>query len=406
MELGINLGVCSTKIVLPVKKIVNLEYIIFGVYIVLSTIVLPYLNLGFVTTKILVPVLLISYLVRIRKLTLNRSFIFFILFFIWSIFSSFFAKDLAQVIFTESRFFITALQCFILFLFVNKSKDKLIFALRLVSLCSLLYTALLFYYGSIFLFSGDIFRLDPEENELLSNELLSDTNNFGYFCYSGLSALALLYFLTRSSWHIFLFLVFSLLSFQVIQFTASRGSFVILILLVSSVLFVYLLVLSNKYLKMVYLMAFVFGSVFFYSYLNNAMSDSILGKRFTQVGNEETTRQLHAKEAFKIGLNNPILGVGGGNYAVQPRDFERGSFSHNTYTECFANYGFPGSVCLLIFYLEFFSSISLKLINSRLYLFPLFIMMIFLCYNLFYVTYLTMDFMTIFVLNRLSLNIE
>lgn len=64
---------------------------------------------------------------------------------------------------------------------------------------------------------------------------------------------------------------------------------------------------------------------------------------------EEDARIIHYQRAVKIGLDNPITGVGPGNYKLYAPN--RISFSHSSYSELFANNGFPG---LLLFLLMFY----------------------------------------------------
>jgi O-antigen ligase len=141
-----------------------------------------------------------------------------------------------------------------------------------------------------------------------------------------------------------------------------------------------------------------FAGLFIASYTySNYIEGSAVMERFSQLEERESPRSFHMRKAIEIGLTSPIIGVGAGNYAQIPKMIETGSFSHNTYTEIFANYGFIG----LILYLYFFILIlkqTFKLLKYSetktkvvLYLILLYILL-FLIYNMFYVTYLTAEF--------------
>jgi O-antigen ligase len=79
---------------------------------------------------------------------------------------------------------------------------------------------------------------------------------------------------------------------------------------------------------------------------------SILQQRTQDESISEDPRTRHIKRALNIGMEFFPLGVGPGNYAVYTG---RGSFSHNAYTELFANEGPVGLILYLSLLLTFIS---------------------------------------------------
>ena len=108
--------------------------------------------------------------------------------------------------------------------------------------------------------------------------------------------------------------------------------------------------------------------------------------------------KLASKKAIEIGIDNPVIGVGAGNYAIIPKEIEPGSFSHNTFTEVFANFGIIGLIIylkmLLLLTFKILKNFRTKNIKIRIinYQFLLFFLG-FLIYNTLYVVYLSTIFM-------------
>ena len=136
---------------------------------------------------------------------------------------------------------------------------------------------------------------------------------------------------------------------------------------------------------------------------------TFLEERFLVAKENETSRETHVQQALIVGLDNPIIGVGGGNYMYVQHELDVSGFSHNSYTEAFANFGLPGLLILLSVYLEFI----VKLINAlrsnfipdkRIVYYLFSFLIAFMIYNIFYVTYLTIEFMGAFIIARAHLD--
>lgn len=65
---------------------------------------------------------------------------------------------------------------------------------------------------------------------------------------------------------------------------------------------------------------------------------------------DEDSRVLLLQDAFNVGMEHPITGVGPGNYIIY--SYNR-HFSHCTYTELFANTGLPGMLIFVFMLYEF-----------------------------------------------------
>ena len=131
---------------------------------------------------------------------------------------------------------------------------------------------------------------------------------------------------------------------------------------------------------------------------DNYLKDSYLLKRFNDLEERETPRQFHARKAIEIGSDNPLIGVGAGNYAIVPKAIEQGSFSHNTFTEVFANFGLVGVFMYLIMLFALAIKIrkNLKTNNNRIRVINyqiLLFFLVFVIYNTLYVVYLSNIFM-------------
>ncbi len=66
---------------------------------------------------------------------------------------------------------------------------------------------------------------------------------------------------------------------------------------------------------------------------------------------DDEVRILHFHRALKIGMDNPLMGVGPGNYKRYTSN--QLSFSHSSYLELLANNGFPGLIIYVYMFIYF-----------------------------------------------------
>ena len=145
------------------------------------------------------------------------------------------------------------------------------------------------------------------------------------------------------------FLLMIPLSFIIALFTASRQVLLVQIPLI--VILLYLRYLRSKTLKMrfVFIIGVVVCAVFSLDIISETYDNSFLKTR-NEKNIEEDGRFKVLQEAIEVGRENPIVGVGPGNFILHSSDR---IFSHCSYTEVFANNGVIGLI-LYVFLVGYF----------------------------------------------------
>ncbi len=100
---------------------------------------------------------------------------------------------------------------------------------------------------------------------------------------------------------------------------------------------------------MLFLVFLVVLLAIFLPRVESIYEDSYLARR-SEISVNEDSRATLAKEAISVGLDHFPLGVGVGNFYMFSRTKR---FSHNSYTELFANVGIVGLVLFLILVMSF-----------------------------------------------------
>lgn len=244
-----------------------------------------------------------------------------------------------------------------------------------------------------------IFDINLSERRL--EEGVLNANTYGYIVYVGLTSLFLLYSINKRKLNLLLLIIIIPFSIDVILKSASRGASAILVLLIVSNVFIISFFQKElkvkKILKGIVVLSVLFFLIF-YAYIN-FYQGSFLEERFMMLEGDESTREYHLKKAFEIFLDNPVMGVGGGNYAVVPKEIEMGSFTHNTYAEILANYGFFGGSLYFIFQFYILRKITTKITRipyGKILVIRLQVLIFFLLYQIYsflYVVYLNTVFM-------------
>jgi O-antigen ligase len=232
-----------------------------------------------------------------------------------------------------------------------------------------------------------------------------NANTYGYYIFNGLFSLFILYSGTKIKKKLrVIFLIFliaaCIFSLWIILLSASRGASIITgFLIIGNIFIIFSLSKKGVLKRLVFFLFTLLSLIYFITYLNdNYFQDSYLSKRFQLLEEVETPRELLINNAIEIGIRNPIIGVGAGNFAIIQKTYEQGSFSHNTFTEIFANFGLLG----LVLYGGFFSNILFKLrklfkysdINTKIILYQILLFLIaFNIYSTLYVVYLSNVFM-------------
>ena len=134
--------------------------------------------------------------------------------------------------------------------------------------------------------------------------------------------------------------------------TSSRGGLITtLILIIGNI---YLISIKrnkkkqNKHIRFYSLISIIIMGLVLNYFYDNIYLNSNINKRFDLLYLNESTREYHVQKAIEIGLENPILGIGAGNYSITPKLIEMGSFTHNAFAEAFVSYGIFGLLLYLL----------------------------------------------------------
>ena len=364
---------------------------------------LPIFRINVVQPSTLISILFVLSIVKEKGLNFfrNETIKIFFIFFLWTSFSSVLATNSDAAIKTQGKLLVVFFLMYIVYDFTKKSINH-------VFIVYIIYIALipLLTYGVI---KDDGFGalLNAKQTSLRSkddSEWALDPNSLGYFVFFGINfAFIIFTFIKKNLVNKIVLGLLIVLSFFLVLYSASRGAFVIFTALV--LLSIGVIALGKKLDQKGYLIVYVLFVAIIASasigLIQGLIQDSALEQRLQQ-DNEESTRSLHITEAFNVGLSNPIMGVGGGNYAHVPRSFEQGSFSHCSYSESFANYGIFGLALLIFLYYNYFQLLRKCFKNQAiqekevLYYLGIFLVC-FVVYNWFYVTYLTIEFMGAYI---------
>ena len=371
--------------------------IIISAYLIFVFLISTLLNVSYVATYIAIPLTFLIFKIGDfynNKNVGNKEYNILILFLLWSSFVSIFANNLDLAILTQRRLLIIVISIYPLISYIKFNSNNINFILLQLILYSIVISL-----SPLFL---DAPQLDISYVD--RDDLMLDANSYGYYTFFALMGIFLLYRNISGRIKIFLLILLVLyipLAFKV-QFTAaSRGGFVVLIFAI----FTGIISLNINDIKSIFknlimiLIVFIIAIVITIQFTDSFV-ESYLYSRFILVETEDLNRQLHVIEATKVGLDNILLGVGGGNYSVQPRSFENDVFSHNGYLESFANYGLVGLILyssLVLFYLNKIIRQYKKNKSDVGVLLAHFVFLVgFVIYNTLYVPYLTIEFMVTF----------
>jgi O-antigen ligase len=147
-----------------------------------------------------------------------------------------------------------------------------------------------------------------------------------------------------------LFLLSPIWSFWIAILTGSRQVLVIQFPLTAILLYDRYLRQTKVSTQVISIIAALILLPMFWERADNIYEDSFLSTRM-EMQIEEDARMIHLQRAIRIGLDNPVTGVGPGNYKLYTTN--KLSFSHSSYLELFANTGFPGLI-LYVFMLFYF----------------------------------------------------
>lgn len=194
------------------------------------------------------------------------------------------------------------------------------------------------------------------------------------------------------------FLMMIPVSFLVAIYTASRQVLIIQIPLIALLIYIRYFWKNKRAIKY-YFGGLVVASIAVVSISDGVQStyDNSYLKQRSERSVEDDPRARLLTEAFEVGIQNPLFGVGPGNFAAIQKNRQ---FSHCSYTELFAN---SGILAVSIYVYILLSFVYHQYRNYRKYHEKIFIAffvigIIFIFYNFFYVFYIDLWLMSFFAL--------
>lgn len=334
-----------------------------------------------ISLYILIPGLFLYSIINSPKLLINyKPIIFFIVLLGWSVLTMIKSVDMT-ISLQEIKLLAGVLM--LCYIFV----DHCISNTRYIHILYFLYILKffsLFYYGYTH-------GLETEDERFNLEEL--NANMFGYF---GFLAVISSFFIWQNAKSgsayktllLIFFLVCSITSIISNFYAASRAGVLMSIMVIFLLLIIHFFYpLSKKAVSgFIVLLIIIFAvvpiAITFYE-------GSILELRFRITNFQNEVRYYLLKRAIEVGADNPIFGVGPGNYRLYNT---RSLGSHSSFTELFANNGVIGLLIYLSLLYYFFIRIrnlySLNKESRKTALYFLTFFMMFTLYNFFYPFYL------------------
>ena len=363
------------------------------IYVLIVVFLFPQYGLGRISTTLIIPAgFLITTFINKKKLLAvinSKPILLYALFTLISLMSISYSLNTSIAVESASKALIVLF--FSISIFSIGSSSLRLYKTLLVT--GSLIPILLFF--TIIFGEVNLSLIDRDEN-------LMDPNYYGYFSFIGISSLFILKSIKNNLVIRIGIVCLILISFFFSIVNASRATFIITIIISFLGYFFDVLSSGNSKLKIFfYSLILSLIILFIYDNFSNNLLDQLLFKRFESLETVESPRQFHTRKAIEIGLQNPVFGVGAGNYSIVPKRIEFGSFSHNTFTEIFANFGFIGlSLYLYLLYIVF-KRLKNRLRNKHIFkshfiIQLLVVFFVFQVYSIFYVVYLDTLFMFLF----------
>lgn len=306
----------------------------------------------------------------------------FVLYF-WFLISSFFSVDVNESFLQVKRTVATFLLCTV-FASIGEKRPVVGYVIYLLFFIALLYYA---YFNILSI-------IDVSEERMQDDNV--NANMFAYYTSFTTFALFILSYCSTNKKRLFnvLFLGMIPLSFIVALLTGSRQTLLVQIPLIASLLGV-------KYVRngkgvLVFSLIILVAILLFFSFGEGMYEHSTLAHR-NELSVADDERTFLIKDAFRVGFNNIVLGVGPGCYKlVNPTHH----YAHCAYAELIACSGLP-ALAIYVSMLIIFIKTQIKRYyasKNRLFLSFALFGVIFSFQNLFYAFYLLPWLMSFFVL--------
>lgn len=197
---------------------------------------------------------------------------------------------------------------------------------------------------------NNIFNVIELGVERINDEKLN-ANTLAYHTFYATFAIYMLGEISFNRWKIYdiLFILMLPLSFFTAIYTASRQVLIIQLPLISILLYIRYLKNNTIEKKFQFCFIAILISLIIAPRVIDKYDNSYLKER-SELNIEDDSRTKLAKDAINVGLEYFPLGVGPGNYVVHSYNKH---FSHNTYTELFANEGIVGLIIYLVIVIGF-----------------------------------------------------
>jgi O-antigen ligase len=308
-----------------------------------------------------------------RSLLSKTPILLFLLFFLWSSFTSFFAINFGESIKQLNEIFVLILSLVILTHYISLIKDlqKLIL-FSILGLCLIELTSIFLPYFRSIAIQGF-----PDTRGQIYRGI---TGNINVIAYSLLFKVPFLYYFSQKYKKGFWFFILITTSiFFVISSILETRSAILAILFISICAFLFYLINNKKITKENSLKAFrIVLLPLIFSFLLSSVSSNIFDKRtvtnrVSSLASLEEDRSIGQRfryfaAAFETIKENPIKGIGIGNWEIESIPFEKNYMDsyiipyhvHNDYLETAAETGLIG----LLLYYGFIFSILILLIRT------------------------------------------
>jgi hypothetical protein len=257
-----------------------------------------------------------------------------------------------------------------------------------------------FLYIFLYAYQNGLFAVDLNSERFGLDEL--NSNVFGYFGFFALIGAFLLATHTQKfqkKFYTFLFYFIFILVVTAGILAASRGTLVVAI-----IAFTLLLIIRYLYpisLRSVFpLMLIAISAIAIIVYLDNNFQNSLILARFDV---KEDSRYSLLLTAFQLGSENPIFGVGAGNFVLYNPEKV---FTHNSFAELWATNGAVALILFILILTEVFKNINryTKLGGDKKISYYFMIIWGTYCiYNFFYVFYINLFMLGFLFLIRIHL---
>jgi O-antigen ligase len=258
----------------------------------------------------------------------------------------------------------------------------------------------LLYLGAWYYASQNLLIVTDFASEERINDAKLNANTLAYYTFFVTFAIFILSELFNNPFFKkflrIVFIAFIPFSLFVALATASRQVLLIQIPFFSLLLWMRYVNRIGRSKRVAFISITLIAIAYFAPRVENILQDSYLMER-SQVSVQDDSRIFLMKDAMRVGMEHFPLGVGAGNYQKYS---PRGYFSHNTFTELFANTGIVGfllfAYLMAIFVIRQWS--RYKKTKDRMYAYYLIFGLFYIIDQFFFVFYTHLWLMSFFML--------